>query len=43
MLDESPRRIRLDRQASSDIAKEGLDITRFIALQSVRAFGLIWF
>lgn len=43
MLDKSPRRIKLDRQASSDIATEGPNITRFIALESVRTFVLIWF
>lgn len=41
MLEISPRTIKLDRQASSGIAKEGLNVTRFIALKSVRRLVLV--
>jgi len=40
MLERSPRGIRLDKQASSDITKEGPSITRFVALKNVRRFVL---
>lgn len=40
MLEISPRGIKLDRKAGSDIAKEGHNISRFITLKSVKRFIL---
>lgn len=43
MLEISLREIKLDRQASSGIAKEGPNITRFIPLKSVMRFVFFCF
>lgn len=43
MLEISPRGIKLDRQASSGIAKDGPNITRFISLKNIVRFVLFCF